>query len=102
MACKTLALFTDFSSFNVSLRIQNQRMLGIGTAAGNDSAGLPKTVNSTIPSGVALGQFVMVNRTKRHFTGGISSKIVFREMVFFVWSRAVVYVCPSNDISILY
>jgi len=57
---------------------------GIATAAGSDSAGLPNTVHSMIPNGVVRGQSVNVNRTKRHLTGGISSKIVFREIVFFV------------------
>jgi hypothetical protein len=42
-----------------------------------------------IPSGVARGQLIIVNRTKRHLVGGISSKIVFRTMAFVLWSSTV-------------
>ena len=59
-----------------------QRAVEIGCAAGNDPAGLPKTVNSMIPSGVARGQLIIVSRTNRHLVGGISSKIVLRMTAF--------------------
>ena len=73
----------------------SQGAAGIGCAAGNDPAGLPKTVNSIMPSGVARGQLIIVSRTKRDLVGGISSKIVLRTMAFVLWSSTVAYVLPS-------
>jgi hypothetical protein len=54
---------------------------GIGCAAGNEPDGLPKTVNSMIPSGVVRGQSSIVSRTKRHWVGGTVSKSVANERV---------------------
>ncbi len=74
----------------------------MGSAAGNDPAGLPKRVNSMMPNGVARGQLIMVSRTNRHWLGGISSKRVLRTMAFVLWSSTVVKWLPSVAISILY
>src|SRR5258708_17985201 len=78
------------------------RTPGIGCAAGNHSAALPKIVNSMIPSGVARGQLIIVSRTKLHVVGEISSKIVLRTTVFVLWSSTVVNVLRSVETSILY
>ena len=64
--------------------------MGIGTAAGNDPDGLPKTVNSMMPNGAERGQLTIVSRTNRHFVGGISSKMVLRTTAFVLWSSTVV------------
>src|SRR5579863_3274647 len=75
---------------------------GIATAAGSDSAGLPNTVNSMMPSGVVCGQLTIVKRTNRHFVGGISSKMVLRTASFLLWSSTVVNSFPSLEVSTLY
>ena len=62
---------------------------GIGTLAGREPSALPKTVNSIMPK-VEPGQLVMVKRTNRHFTGGISSNMVLRATLLLVISSAVV------------
>src|SRR5262245_1831705 len=85
-----LTIPVRFTALQKQHALDGYRAGGIGCAAGNDPAGLPNTVNSMIPSGVARGQLISVNRTKRHFVGGISSKIVLRTMAFMLWSSTVV------------
>ena len=45
--------------------------MGIGTAAGSDPAGLPKTVNSMTPCGVVRGRLIIVSRTNRRRRRGV-------------------------------
>src|SRR4029079_15793438 len=68
------------------------------------STGLPKMVNSRMPSGTPTlcGQPVIVKRTKRHVVGGISSNSIYLATSLLVLSRTVVKLFPSVDTSILY
>jgi Glycosyl hydrolase family 67 N-terminus len=72
-------LHRDFTAASV---VVDQLETGIGCAAGNDPEGFPNTVNSMIPSGAVRGQLSIVSRTKRHFVGGISAKMVLRTILF--------------------